>query len=103
MPDLRDDPDYRASVDRLDTAIREHHALLERIGNETDDDGTSDTSIVSGWVLTIGTTGFNSESGEFHDAMVEVPASLNNFTACGLARYGMRFLDNMVDNYSDAT
>lgn len=99
---LQDNPEYKASVSALDEAIRSHHALLERIGNEQDvnDDGTQDNSIVSGWVLVIGTTGFNSESGEFHDAMVEMPDSLNNFTAVGLARYGMRFTDNLVDNFT---
>ena len=100
--DLHEHPEYRASVERLDAAIRDHHALLERIGNDTDvnEDGTRDTSIVSGWVLTIGTTGFNTENGEFNDAMVELPAGLNTFTACGLARYATRLLDDMVDNFS---
>jgi hypothetical protein len=102
MTDIQANPEYRASVAKLEECVREHHALLERIGNETDanEDGTEDTSVVAGWILVIGTVGFNSEQGEFHDAMVELPASLNNFTALGLARYGFRFLDNMVDNFS---
>lgn len=100
--DITENPEYKASVKALDEAIRAHHALLERIGNEEDvnEDGTTDSSLVSGWVLVIGTTGFNSGDGEFHDAMVEVPDHLNNFTGWGLAKYGERFMENLCDNWS---
>lgn len=103
MPDIRDNPAYRASLERLDAAIRDHFALLERTGNEADanDTGATDTSIVTGWVLTIATTGINSEHGEFHDALVEYPDQLSPFTAAGLTRYTQRVLDHLVDDYTD--
>ena len=98
---IQDDPEYKASVNRLDEMIREHFKLIEDFGNKIDanEDGTTDTSMVSGWVLVLGTTGWNSESGEFHDGMVEMPASMNTFMAIGLAEYGHGFLRHSMQNY----
>ena len=94
------DPAYKASVHKLDEAIAEHLALVEAWANEHGDTPGEDTSALTGWVLVMGTVGFNSENGEFHDALVETPESMNSFMAVGLAQYGYGFLKNETDNYS---
>lgn len=96
---LTERPEYKASAAALDEAIRKHHEVLEALGNETFDD-SADTSIVSGWVLVIGTTGFNSEDGEFHDQMVEAPSTTSWATASGYIRYAQRFVDYQMDNFT---
>lgn len=97
--DILSQKDYKDSVERLESAIREHHALLERYGNEAYPEN-QDISVVSGWVLVIGTTGMSSETGEFHDAMVETPPSQNNFMSVGLAQYGAGFTLAQIANYT---
>lgn len=95
-----DQPEYRASVDRLDEAIRDHLRILETYGNEQADDGIADTSLTAGWVLTIGQVGY-ADGREFHGAVVEHPQTLNAFMALGLADYTLRFLRSQVDDYTE--
>jgi hypothetical protein len=100
MQDIRKDPEYKASMEVLDAAIRDHFTLIEAWANEHGEGDDVDTSTVIGWTLVIGTVGFNSESGEYHDAVCEMPDSLNKFTAVGLAQYGYGFHKNSIDNYT---
>jgi len=99
---ITEDPAYKASVNKLDNAIREHFALVERWANEHDDDVPGeDASTIAGWVLIMGTVGWNSENGEFHDAVVELPPGMNTFMGVGLAHYGAAFMDDRVNNFGD--
>lgn len=101
---ILDDPAYRISIERIEQAVRDHHRLLEDWGNEHDvnDDGTTDNTVVVGWVLAIGQVGF-SDGREFHGALVEHPATLNSFMALGLADYAVRFLREQTNDYSTMT
>lgn len=100
MPNVTETPEYRASIDRLETDIREHLRILEEFGNEhdVDDTGIPEQSMVAGWVLIIGQVGF-ADGREFHAAVVEMPETVNTFHALGLADYGRRFLVNETADY----
>lgn len=98
---ILNDPEYKASLARIEEAVKVHHRLLEDWGNNNPDfkDGTQDNTIVVGWVLTIGQVGYN-DGREFHDAVVEMPDSLNSFHALGLAEYTYRFMQHQTNNFS---
>ena len=93
------DPEYRASIAKLEEAIAEHHKIVERIGNEKFSDAGTESAVVFGWVLGIGIMGIDEDGDEFSDVLVETNRSLNNFTAIGVARYAAGFLEEQSNNY----
>lgn len=95
---ILDDPKYKASVQRIEDAVRDHHRLLEDWGNENDE-GDAENTMVVGWVLTIGQVGF-ADGREFHSAVVEYPDTLNQFHALGLADYSQRFLRYQTSDFT---
>lgn len=95
---ITDDPEYKASVERLEEAIRSHHRLVEDWGNEHGET-EEEHSMVAGWVLVMGQIGYDS-GREFHAALVEYPDSTSSFLAIGLVDYARRFLASQTADYS---
>ena len=93
-------PEYKASLEKLDEAIREHHKVVERIGNERFAEGGTESAFVFGWILGIGIMGTDEDGDEFADVLVDTSQALNGFTAMGMSDYVRGFLHEQTNNFS---
>lgn len=98
--DIYNNPKYKASMDKIEEAIRSHVATLREIG-EDNGDNREENSMVFGWVLTVGEVGVDDKGEEFNTAFVEYPDSQNMFTTLGLADHGLRFMRSQLSTDFD--
>lgn len=98
--DITKDPEYKTSLAALDEAVRKHHELVQRKGNEYDPGVGEERGFVFGWVMGIGIMGTDEDGDEFSDVIVEHADAMNDYTVQGVADHTYRFIVSQNNNYA---